>query len=89
MTTVTDADIRQLRWGNGGTGQVISVERIFTSGDIIYIDCENEEVTLNGVAINYDGAFPSFEPGDQIIQYFNNFTGGTRSVSFEYTKRYM
>jgi len=89
MTTIADADSRQLIWGNGGNGQVIVINRIFTSGDVVVINCEQGTVTVNGTPVSFTGAFPAFAIGAQVMQYTDNFTSRTFSISVAYTKRYM
>lgn len=89
MTTIPDADSRQIVWGNGGNGQVISIQRIFTSGDVVVINCETKEVTVNGTAVAFTGAFPEFPIGAQVIQYTDSFTSRTFTEVVTYTKRYL
>lgn len=49
--------------GNGGTGQQISVNRIWAATDVLLIDCtlsSTTPVTVNGLPVEFSGAFPDF-----------------------------
>ena len=89
MTTIADSDTRQVLWGNGSNGQVIVINRVWTSGDVLLIDCDQKTVTVNGSPISFTGAFPAFAAGAQVFQYTDSFTSRTFSVDVSYTKRYM
>lgn len=89
MTTIPDADSRQIIWGNGNNGQVIAINRIFTSGDIVIIDCVEKTVTVNGLPVAFTGGFPAFPLGAQVFQYSDTFTSRTFDVGVSYLKRFM
>lgn len=52
---------------NPTTGETLSVTRTFVVADVVVINTETEEVTVNGVVVDYDGAFPSYGSGTQSL----------------------
>lgn len=75
--------------GNNTTGQAIVVNRTWTSGDVLVVDCYNKLVTVNGSNVAFSGAFPEFPPGSQTLNYTDNFSSRTFSISVVYTKLYL
>lgn len=90
VTAVTGGTNAYIQWGNGGNGQVILVTRTWTAGDVLVIDCSARTVTVNGLLVNFSGAFPEFPPGvSQTLQYSDSFTTRTFTISVPYTTRWM
>ena len=76
-------------WGNGGTGQQITVTRTWATTDILVIDCGAKSVKVNGVDVNFTGAFPEFPPVvSSAMQYNDSFTTRTFGISVVYTPAY-
>jgi hypothetical protein len=76
-------------WGNAGTGQQIYVNRTWTNGDVLVIDCTQKTVTVNGLPVAFSGAFPTFPPGSQTIGYSDNFSTRTFNITVTYTAAYL
>jgi tail protein len=88
LTAVSDAGGGYITYGNNTTGQVIAVNRTWANGDVLVIDCTQNTVTVNGVAVNFSGAFPQFAPGSQVLGYADSFASRTFTISVTYTKLY-
>lgn len=61
--TFTEAhNINRLRFRNATTGDMIIVDNAndFNAGDVVIVNTNDYTVTLNGVAWDYSGFFPSF-----------------------------
>jgi phage-related protein len=56
------------------TGESITYSGYIAAGDLLIVDCEQKEVTLNGVAVNFSGLFPSLPAGTSLIQFTINGT---------------
>lgn len=90
LTAVSASGAQQLFWGNNDTGQSITLTRNnWTSGDVVVIDCENRRITVNGVDVDFAGAFPEFTPGAHNMIYGDTFTSRTMTENVVYYKRYM
>jgi hypothetical protein len=58
------AGVNHIRLRNTTTGDWIDVDNAsgYANNDIVIIDCDQYTVTLNGVAWDYSGFFPQFQP---------------------------
>ncbi|WP_438980185.1 phage distal tail protein [Polynucleobacter sp.] len=91
LTAVSSTGSQQLFWGNADTGQGITITRSnWTAGDVIVIDVASPSrpVTVNGVAVDFVGAFPEFTPGAHNMNYADSFTSRTFSISVLYKPRW-
>lgn len=70
------AGITKIRLRNTTTGDWIDVDNNngYANNDEVIIDCDQVTVTLNGVAWDYSGFFPSFEPSGNDLRIA--FTSG-------------
>lgn len=75
--------------GNASTGQVIMVTRVWSSTDVLIIDCNQNTVTVNGIATDFSGAFPMFPPGAQTLYYLDTFTSRTFNYNVAYNVLYL
>lgn len=66
--------------GNQKTGQAITVTTTFNQYDALVIDCQHKTVQINGVDVNFSGAFPDVGLGQQTLYYVDTFT--TRTFTF-------
>jgi hypothetical protein len=78
VNSITGGTTKQVTVSNAGTNQGITIERTWTAGDILIIDSENMDVTVNGVAANFTGMLPQWAAGSATLSYLDNFT--TRNV---------
>lgn len=88
LTAVTGGTSQSVSIGNAEIGQSLTVTRDWTAGDIMTIDCENYEVDVNGVMVDFSGLFPYFYPGTRLISYSDTFSTRTRSIVATYNKKY-
>lgn len=59
------------------------------NGDVLVIDSDQRRVTLNGVAIDYDGVFFELEPGNASITYADGFDTRDVDILAQYFRRYL
>jgi hypothetical protein len=89
LTTIGSGAFNTVTLGNSGSGQIIAVSRTWANADVLVVDCFNQIVTVNGSAVDYMGAFPSWPPGASSIQYTDDFTSRTASISGTNVNRYL
>ncbi len=70
--------------GNSGNGQEITISRTWATSDVLVVDCAKSNVTVNGIATDFTGAFPLFAPGAQTISYSDNLTSRTFDINIVY-----
>lgn len=78
INSITGGTTKQVTIANGSTNQGITIERTWTAADILIIDSENMEVTVNGTVVDFTGKFPEWVAGSGQITYLDTFT--TRNV---------
>lgn len=66
-----------------GTGQKIAVTRTWVVNDVLVVDSQNKTVQVNGVDVNFTGAFLEVAPGLQTLTYQDTFTSRTVQL-FDY-----
>ena len=90
-TAVSGATSKTVIIGNSETGQEISITRTWANNDVIQIDTSmlTPSVKVNGTDVDFDGAFPVFEPGQRNWYYNDNFLTRTFTGSIVYTPRYV
>lgn len=79
----------QLTFGNTVNSQYLTVEEIFTAGDVLTIDCDNYRVFHNGVFKKATGQFPSFAVGAGVLEYSDNCTTRNITVTATAERRYL
>jgi len=89
LTAVTGGTNQYISWGNGNTGQAITVSRTWSNGDVLVIDSTQSTVTVNGLPVNFSGAFSQFAVGAGTLQYYDGFATRTFSITTIYTARYL
>ena len=89
LNSVTDGDGSYIMVGNAATGQQIIVQADWQDDDVLEIDTYNRTVKINGVEASFTGAFPVFEPGDQVLTYADSFTARDFDIGVDYYKLYL
>lgn len=85
--TIGSADYIQI--SNDINGQeMVLYELGLEAGDVVVVDCENREVTVNDEAVDYVGTFLELEPGSGSITVTDGFTSRTVDREIEYYKRW-
>lgn len=62
-----DEDV-QIIIGNPATSEYLTIEETLTAGDVLTIDCSEEESFLNSDPIRPDGQYPNWRPGSGTIE---------------------
>lgn len=60
VTVTTQTAMTALYFRNKKTGDSITVRRTFANADVVIVDTSAYTVTVNGVAVDYEGFFPDF-----------------------------
>lgn len=89
LTDLTGGTDASIQWGNGNNGQAIFVQRTWEVDDVLIIDCTEGSVKVNGVPVDFSGAFPEFPPGVQVMEYIDTLTTREFDIAVEYEKGYM
>jgi hypothetical protein len=87
--TLTTTGTQSVSWGNNNNGQQIIVTRAWTAGDVLQIDCVNRVCTVNGIIVDYTGAFIELPPGAQSLGYSDGFTARNFDYNVVYYVRYL
>lgn len=74
---------------NNETNYAISVSRLWVAADSLVIDVENFSVKVNGVEVDYSGAFPDFAPGSRTLVYSDDFSARNVNITVTTTVRYL
>jgi hypothetical protein len=75
--------------GNAATGQQINILRTWAAIDVLVVDCTQNTVTVNGIPVDFTGAFPAFAVGSGSLAYSDTFTTRTFAESAVYYKYYL
>lgn len=89
FTSITGGTSKTVTVGNGDNGQQISVTRTWSNNDVLVIDCLNEEVLVNGVVVDHDGAIPKWTVGFGYWNYQDNFTARSLNGNLRCGFRYV
>ena len=85
LVSGTQLTSQTMEIGNNSNGQVCSITRTWMATDVVVIDpLADEPVTVNGLAVEFDGSIPFFEKGAGAVTYSDTFL--TRSVSYSITQ---
>lgn len=78
-----------LQISNNANNQAILLYGLgLAAGDVIVIDSEKPQVTVNGNVVDYSGIFLELTPGANSITYSDGFTTRQVDISGGYYKRY-
>lgn len=88
-TAITGGTNGTVSFGNSGTGQTLSITRTWVATDVLIIDTSLKKVTVNGIEVDFAGAFPEFEPGLRTMTYNDTLTTRTFNYNIVYYKRYL
>ena len=90
LVSFTGTGSRTMSFGNNNNGQQLTVTRSsWTAGDVVQIDCVNKVVAVNGLVVDYTGAFIELPPGAQVIGYSDSFTARSINYDVSYYARYL
>lgn len=89
LNSVTGGTAKTITITNGVSLRGISITRTWTTSDVLEIDSLTKSVYVNDVATDFLGQFPIWATGDGTIEYLDDFTTRSASISSSYTKRYL
>lgn len=94
LTAVTGGTNQPITFSNNSNGQAITVQRTWTAGDVVVIDSTKKTVTVNGILVDFSGAFLEFTglsngaPTVGSMSYTDGFTTRTFSINIIYNALY-
>lgn len=89
VSALTGGTSKDITLRNDETGQGITINRTWTAGEIINIDCKNKTVSVDGSFVEYSGTFPTFYPGTRVLGYNDTLTTRTVYITSTYHKGYI
>jgi len=89
INTLTGASLNTLVIGNNNTGQAVSISRTWTAGEQLVVDVEQQACWVDGDLVDFNGAFPYFEPGSETLSYSDDLTARNIDITVEYVKRWL
>jgi len=91
VTVNSETTMTIFKWDNNTTGDWIQIEPSggFTAADVLIINCEDEEVTLNGSSVDFTGVFPHFNPGSNSLTLTITAGAFNLDCSFTYYPTYL
>ena len=87
--TITGGTGKTVTIGNPAIGQNIIISRTWLTGDQLEIDSFNKTVKVNGMAVDFTGAFPEWAPGLGNWSYSDNLTTRTFAAKMTYYRRFI
>lgn len=78
--------VSQLTFTNSTRGEAIEINEALGENDVLIIDGETKEVTLNALPIDYNGVFPVFSVGSN--SYTIDIAGATPSINYDVTLKH-
>ena len=88
LNSLTASGTNIITVGNLDNGQQITITREWSIYDFIVIDCRKQSVTVNGVEVEFTGAFPKFNPGTQTWTYGDSFTARSVKIYADVVNRW-
>lgn len=89
VTSVTGGTTKTITISNASTLRGISVTRTWANADVLEIDCLNKTLYVNNIPVEYTGQFPVWEPGNNGLNYLDDFTTRSTSIQAVYTRRFV
>lgn len=89
ITVNTQTDLAKISVRNVDTGSSIYVERDYSNGEVLEIDTQNFTVTVDDVAVDYDGFFPEFIQSCNEIKVGITADAANITVKFIYYELYL
>jgi predicted phage tail component-like protein len=89
INSLTDGTNKLITVGNSLSTKLIGVRRTWVANDQLVVDCQNKNVTVNGLAIDYTGWFAEFDPETANAVYSDTFTTRNVTLILSYMKKYL
>ena len=87
LDSFTGASVNTISLKNDDTGQTISISRLWTAGEVLVVDGDSQDVTVDGVSVDFSGAFPVFPPESTPLIYEDDFTARQVDILTKQTPR--
>lgn len=84
-----DATGKTIILQNAGTNQGISITADWVEDDVLIVDSDSMQVTINGNIVDFAGMFPEFSAGSQQFGYIDDFDGRTIDITLTYHQKYV
>jgi hypothetical protein len=93
VNSVTGGTNATVTFGNDLTGQVVTITRTWTAGDVLVIDKPNGTVKVNGIDVVFTGGIPEWAPSINgslgYLTYSDTFTARDVSYNAIHYRRYI
>lgn len=89
VTTLTGGGNNTVTISNDSTLRGVAVTRTWANGDVLEIDCLNKTFYVNNAAVPFTGQFPQWEPGNSGINYLDDFSARSVTITATYQVRYL
>src|SRR5690606_7110999 len=73
--------------GNPNKSQQIEIPRTWTDGDVLLVNFRTGDVTVNGTAVDFDGPLLEFDPGNNPLEYEDDFTARNFAIAITNNQR--
>jgi len=89
INTITGGTTKTVQLTNGTTLRTLSIQRTWVAGDVLELDTLKGQLLVNGLATDYKGSLPSFDPGANTLVYTDDFTARDVTILSSYTRRWL
>lgn len=73
----------------GANGFNLEIDAEYEDGDVLRIDSDNIQVTLNEAVIDYRGRVPVYAPGERSLEYTDTFDARDINIEVKYNQRFI
>jgi len=87
FTSITGGTGGTIKIANENTQKGLQITRDWVSGDVLFIDSYEKNVTVNNNVVDFSGTFPTFLPGAKTVGYIDDFSGRSVDIVLTYNKR--
>lgn len=88
-TSLSATGTQTVSISNGATLKGVTVSRVWVSGDTLEINCLTQLVYINGIAVDFIGQFPIWDPGNGSLRYVDTFTARNATITAPYQQRWL
>ena len=74
---------------NPVTNESVSINRVFTDGEVIIFNCDTRKITVNGIDVDYSGILFEVNPTVTALTINDTFTTRNFNIKIEYYKRFI
>lgn len=90
VNTVTGGSTNKtISISNAATLRSLSVTGTWTAGTVLEIDTLKGQLLVDGLAREFRGQLPSFDPGEGALVYLDDFTSRDVTILSSYTRRWL